>query len=67
MTGEDFATFEAEIPGTFAFIGSHGQAAAADLHDPYFVGKDGTIQSAIDYFVQSAKSLLDYFNTEKAN
>lgn len=67
MTGEDFATFEAEIPGTFAFIGSNGQAAAADLHDPHFVGKDGTIQPAIDYFVQSAKSLLDYFNTEKTN
>ncbi|KRM10949.1 metal-dependent amidase aminoacylase carboxypeptidase [Lentilactobacillus farraginis DSM 18382 = JCM 14108] len=64
MTGEDFATFEAQIPGTFAFIGSNGQANAADLHDPHFVGEDGTIPPAIDYFVQSAQSLLDYFNSK---
>ncbi len=58
MTGEDFATFEAQIPGTFAFIGSNGAPDAADLHDPHFVGKDATISAGIDYFVQSAKSLL---------
>ncbi|KAL3946791.1 amidohydrolase [Lentilactobacillus hilgardii] len=64
MTGEDFATFEAQIPGTFAFIGSNGRPNASDLHDPGFVGEDETISAAIDYFVQSANSLLTYFNSK---
>lgn len=66
MTGEDFATFEAQIPGTFAFIGSNGRPDAADLHDPQFVGEDETISTAIDYFVESAHSLLTYFNSTKS-
>jgi len=60
MTGEDFATFEEQIPGTFAFIGSNGTKNAAELHDSQFVGFDETISVAIDYFVDSAKSLVNY-------
>jgi metal-dependent amidase/aminoacylase/carboxypeptidase family protein len=62
MTAEDFATFEAKIPGTFAFIGSNGAKDAADLHDPRYVGSDKTIPVAINYFVETAHSLLNHFN-----
>ncbi|MCV3762754.1 amidohydrolase [Companilactobacillus farciminis] len=64
MTGEDFATFENQIPGTFAFIGSNGNPKAANLHDSHYVGSDQTISTAIDYFVESATSLLDHFQQE---
>ncbi|WP_300560219.1 amidohydrolase [Companilactobacillus sp.] len=62
MTAEDFATFEAKIPGTFAFIGSNGAKDAADLHDPHYVGSDKTIPVAINYFVETVHSLLNHFN-----
>ncbi|MCP9312002.1 amidohydrolase [Liquorilactobacillus satsumensis] len=65
MAGEDFATFENEIPGVFAFIGSNGAVGAADWHEPGYVGKDGTIAAGIDYFIESAHSLLEYFETKQ--
>ena len=66
MTGEDFATFETKIPGTFAFIGSNGKPQSADLHDPNYIGSDKTISTAIDYFVESTHSLLNHFNKEES-
>lgn len=64
MTGEDFATFEQQIPGTFAFIGSNGADNAVDVHDDHFVGLDETISSGIDYFVQSTYGLLNHLSKE---
>jgi amidohydrolase len=64
MTGEDFATFETKIPGTFAFIGSNGNKKAPDVHDAKYVGLDETISPAIDYFISSTQSLLSYFDKE---
>lgn len=60
MAGEDFATFQQRIPGVFAFIGSNGNADAADWHDPNFVGLDATLPVGIQYFVDAARALLNY-------
>ncbi|WP_125710049.1 amidohydrolase [Companilactobacillus zhongbaensis] len=59
MTAEDFATFETKIPGTFAFIGSNGAKKAKGVHDPNYKGKDETIKTGIQYFIESAKSVLE--------
>lgn len=59
MTAEDFATFETKIPGTFAFIGSNGSKEAKGVHDPNYKGKDETIKTGIQYFIESAKSVLE--------
>ncbi|MCH5461959.1 amidohydrolase [Lactobacillus sp. LC28-10] len=60
MAGEDFATFQQQIPGVFVFIGSNGAPDAADWHDPYFVGLDSTLKFGIQYFVDAAHALSEY-------
>lgn len=65
MAGEDFATFQKEIPGVFAFIGSNGAPGAADWHKPNFVGLDETLPTGIEYFVEGAQGLLKYLDTEQ--
>lgn len=62
MAGEDFATYQKEIPGVFAFVGSNGKTNAADWHNPNFVGFDETIPTGIEYFVESGLGLLQYLN-----
>ena len=65
--GEDFAAYQEKIPGIFALIGSNGDADAADLHHDTFTVKDEALPTAVQYFVENALYLLDYFaKTQKA-
>ncbi|WP_311407341.1 amidohydrolase [Liquorilactobacillus uvarum] len=64
MAGEDFATYQKEIPGVFAFIGSNGAADAADWHKPDFIGLDETIPTGIEYFVEATRGLIKYLNNK---
>lgn len=59
--GEDFAAYQEKIPGVFALIGSNGDADAADLHHDTFTVKDEALPTAVQYFVENALYLLDYF------
>ncbi|WP_281165783.1 amidohydrolase [Liquorilactobacillus sicerae] len=60
MAGEDFATYQKQIPGVFAFIGSNGKSDAADWHEPEFVGFDEMLPIGIQYFVEGTLGLLKY-------
>lgn len=59
--GEDFAAYQEKIPGVFALIGSNGDEDAADLHHDTFTVKDEALPTAVNYFVENALYLLDYF------
>lgn len=59
--GEDFAAYQEEIPGVFAFIGSNGNPDAPDLHSDQFVLSDDMLPTAVTYYVENALFLLDYF------
>ena len=62
--GEDFAAYQKEIPGVFAFVGSNGEEDAPDWHHDDFLVKDEALPVAVNYYVENALFLLDYF---KAN
>lgn len=55
--GEDFAIYQEQIPGVFAFIGSHAPDSPG-LHFSNMVVKDETLITAVDYYVNNALSLL---------
>lgn len=55
--GEDFASYQEQIPGVFAFIGSNGPGSPG-LHFSDMVIKDETIPTAVAYYVENAFSLL---------
>ncbi len=59
--GEDFAAFQEQIPGVFAFVGSNGDEGAPDWHHDDFVVKDEALPVAVNYFVESALKLLEYY------
>ena len=59
--GEDFATYQKAIPGVIAFIGSNGDDDAADWHHDDFLVKDEALPAAVNYYVENALFLLDYF------
>lgn len=59
--GEDFAAYQEKIPGVFALIGSNGDEDAAGLHQDTFTVKDEALKTAVQYFVENAIYLLDYF------
>ena len=59
--GEDFAAYQKEIPGVFAFIGSNGEENAPDWHHDDFLVKDEALPVAVNYYVENALFLLDYF------
>lgn len=59
--GEDFAAYQEKIPGVFAFIGSNGDDHAPDWHHDDFIVKDEALPTAVQYFVESARELLDYY------
>lgn len=63
--GEDFATYQEHIPGVFALIGSNGDDNAADLHHDTFTVKDEALPTAVNYYVQNALYLLDYYRSKK--
>ena len=62
--GEDFAAYQKEIPGVFAFIGSNGEENAPDWHHDDFLVKDEALPVAVNYYVENALFLLDYFKEE---
>lgn len=63
--GEDFATYQEQIPGVFALIGSNGSDNAADLHHDTFTVKDEALPTAVNYYVQNALYLIDYYRSKK--
>ena len=62
--GEDFAAYQKEIPGVFAFVGSNGEENAPDWHHDDFLVKDEALPVAVNYYVENALFLLDYFKEE---
>lgn len=56
--GEDFAAYQAHIPGVFAFIGSNAPGSPG-LHFSDMVVKDEAIPVAVDYYVASTFALLE--------
>ncbi|WP_019792711.1 amidohydrolase, partial [Streptococcus sobrinus] len=59
--GEDFAAYQEQIPGVFAFVGSNGEEGAPDWHHDDFVVKDEALPVAVNYLVESAFKLLEYY------
>lgn len=62
--GEDFAAYQKEIPGVFAFVGSNGKEDAPDWHHDDFLVKDEALPVAVNYYVENALFLLDYFKEQ---
>lgn len=62
--GEDFAAYQKEIPGVFAFVGSNGEENAPDWHHDDFLVKDEALPVAVNYYVENALFLLDYFKEQ---
>ena len=61
--GEDFAAYQEKIPGVFAFVGSNGTDNAPDWHHDDFIVKDEALPSAVNYFVENAFKLLEYYRS----
>ncbi|KXT76919.1 amidohydrolase [Streptococcus sp. DD12] len=64
--GEDFAAYQAQIPGVFAFVGSNGADDAPDWHHDDFIVRDEALPVAVNYYVENAHFLLDYFAEDQA-
>ena len=62
--GEDFAAYQEKIPGVFAFVGSNGEENAPDWHHDDFIVRDEALPVAVNYFVESAFTLLNHFKKE---
>ena len=63
--GEDFAAYQKEIPGVFAFVGSNGEENAPGWHHDDFLVKDEALPVAVNYYVENALFLLDYFKEQE--
>ena len=61
--GEDFAAYQEKIPGVFAFVGSNGADNAPDWHHDDFIVKDAALPTAVNYFVENAFKLLEYYRS----
>ncbi|PCS00925.1 amidohydrolase [Lactococcus fujiensis] len=59
--GEDFASYGDLAPSVFAFIGSNA-VGASGLHFADMIVKDETISVAVEYYVETAFSMLTYLN-----
>lgn len=53
--GEDFSGFSQQIPGVFAFIGSHSNF---DLHHPKYDPDEAILKNVPNYFVKLVEQLL---------
>lgn len=60
--GEDFAAYQEQVPGVFAFVGSNGSPDAPDWHHDNFIVNDEALPTAVQYYVETALLLLDYFS-----
>ncbi|KAB8292856.1 M20 metallopeptidase family protein [Bifidobacterium avesanii] len=58
MAGEDFEEFSRHVPVVFAFIGSNGELGCPDWHSPNFIGLDGAIEPAVNFYANAALRLL---------
>lgn len=61
--GEDFAAYQEKIPGVFAFVGSNGVDNAPNWHHDDFIVKDEALPTAVNYFVENAFKLLEYYRS----
>ena len=61
--GEDFAAYQEKIPGVFAFVGSNGADDAPDWHHDDFIVKNEALPTAVNYFVENAFKLLEYYRS----
>ena len=61
--GEDFAAYQEKIPGVFAFVGSNGADNSPDWHHDDFIVKDEALPTAVNYFVENAFKLLEYYRS----
>ncbi|EMB83740.1 amidohydrolase [Streptococcus mutans] len=61
--GEDFAAYQEKIPGVFAFVGSNGADNSLDWHHDDFIVKDEALPTAVNYFVENAFKLLEYYRS----
>lgn len=61
--GEDFAAYQEKIPGVFAFVGSNGADNDPDWHHDDFIVKDEALPTAVNYFVENAFKLLEYYRS----
>ena len=59
--GEDFAAYQEKIPGVFAFVGANGAEHAPDWHHDDFIVRDEALPVVVNYFVESAFYLLEYY------
>lgn len=64
--GEDFAFYQEQIPGVFAFIGSNGEPDAPYLHHDQMTIDDAAFQVSVPYYVENAQALLRYFKDKEA-
>ncbi|MFC3932819.1 amidohydrolase [Streptococcus dentapri] len=62
--GEDFAAYQEQVPGVFAFVGSNGADHAPDWHHDDFIVRDEALPTAVTYYVESAFKLLGYYGGE---
>lgn len=62
LGGEDFAHYQTEVPGFFAFIGT---GCPFEWHHPSFLVDDAALPIAIDYFVENSQALLQKFTKLK--
>ncbi|KXT84834.1 Aminoacylase/N-acyl-L-amino acid amidohydrolase/hippurate hydrolase [Streptococcus sp. DD11] len=59
--GEDFAFYQEQLPGVFAFIGSNGAEHAPDLHHDSMIIDDQAFRVSVPYYVESARFLLQHY------
>ncbi|MDP4155545.1 MAG: amidohydrolase [Bacillota bacterium] len=57
MAGEDFAYYQEQIPGNFAFFGTSG---SEEWHHPAFTLDESAIIKAAFYLYESAKRILEW-------
>ena len=67
MAGEDFCEYAQRTRLLFAFIGSNGAPGHYGLHSPHFVGLDGELQPAAEFYVNAALRVLDELRKSPVN
>lgn len=63
LSGEDFGSFQREMPGTFIFLGQGepdhpNDASSYSIHSPYYDFNDKVIPIGVEYWVKLAETAL---------
>lgn len=66
MAGEDFEEFSRLMPVAFGFIGSNGRPGCPDWHSPHFIGLDGAIEPAVNFYANAALRMLRELTGKKS-